>query len=681
MFIAQHTVNPAMINQWAAARFVIPPPEPVLSPPVSKPHCRTQVRIGARESEQRAAGASCSEPVVRLTLSPDQTGDPMLDRRQFLLTTAATAALASTTTTLAAAVTPAAQLDALFDSFMAADLDRSPENTTALGLDTGARAWEKARLDDRSLASIAGDKLRNTEQLNRLKALDRTSVSGMDQINYDVVMFGLQSEEVANARYDYGPGGAGAPYVISQLTGAYSAIPDFLDSQHQIVTKVDADDYLARLGGFATALDQEVEVVRHDAKLGCIPPDFALGKTLDQMTKLRASAPADAVLVTSVARRAKEKNIPGDYAGDAAKIVADKVYPALDRQIALVKELQTQATHDAGVWKLPAGDKYYADSLIFWTTSPLSPEEIHKMGLDVVGQYSARIDAIMKSRGMTKGTVGERLRAMYDDPQFRYPNTDEGKEKLLADLNVKVKTVRAKLPQYFGTLPKADVIIKRVPKYTEAAAPGGYYQPPSLDGTRPGTYYINLRDTAEVPSWTLPTLTFHESIPGHHLQGSIAQEATLPLIRKISFFSAYLEGWALYAEQLTDEMGMYDDDPFGRIGYLHDAMFRGVRLVVDTGMHAMRWSREKAIAYYTDTLGDPVASATTEVERYCVWPGQACSYMLGKLTILRLRDKAKAALGPRFDLRKFHDAILLCGAVPLTVLETVVDAYIRANRT
>jgi uncharacterized protein (DUF885 family) len=604
----------------------------------------------------------------------------MLDRRQMLLSGAAAAAFVSAGAPMAFAQTPAAKLDQIFDSFVAAGLDRSPEGTTSLGLDTGARAWEKSKLDDRSLASIAGDKKRNTEQLQKLQAFDRNSVSGMDQINYDVVMFGLQSTEVADHRYNYGPSGAGAPYVISQLTGAYSGIPDFLDSQHQIATKTDADDYLARLDAFATALDQEIEVVRHDVALGCMPPDFALSKTLDQMTKLRGFAPADAVLVTSLARRAKEKNIPGDYAGMASKIVESKVYPALDRQIALVKSMQAHATHDAGVWKLKDGDEYYADSLISWTTSTMKPSEIHQTGVDMVKMLSSRIDAIMKQHGMTKGTVGERLRGMYNDPKFRYPNTDAGKEKLLADLNVKVKTVRAKLPQYFGVLPKADVIIKRIPKYTEAAQPGGYYQPPSLDGSRPGTYYINLRDTAEVPSWTLPTLTYHESIPGHHLQGSIQQEASLPLIRKVSFFSAYIEGWALYAEQLADEMGMYDDDPFGRIGYLHDAAFRGVRLVVDTGMHAMRWTREQAISYYTDAIGDPVASATTEVERYCVWPGQACSYMLGKLTILRLRDKAKAALGPRFDIHQFHDAILLCGAVPLTVLETIVDAYIKAKQ-
>ncbi|MBN9578375.1 MAG: DUF885 domain-containing protein [Alphaproteobacteria bacterium] len=257
---------------------------------------------------------------------------------------------------------------------------------------------------------------------------------------------------------------------------------------------------------------------------------------------------------------------------------------------------------------------------------------------------------------------------------------DAGKEKLIADLNVKVRTVRAMLPKYFRTLPRADVVIKRVPKYIEEGQAGGYYNSPSLDGSRPGIYYINLRNTAEVPSWTLPTLTYHEAIPGHHLQGAIQQEVNLPLIRKVSFFSAYAEGWALYAEELADEMGLYKNDPFGRIGYLHDAMFRAVRLVVDTGIHAMHWSRDKAIAYYVGAIGDPVPAATTEVERYCVWPGQACSYMLGKLAILRLREKAKRDLGAKFDLRDFHEAILRAGAVPLHVLDTVIDGYIRKAR-
>lgn len=301
-------------------------------------------------------------------------------------------------------------------------------------------------------------------------------------------------------------------------------------------------------------------------------------------------------------------------------------------------------------------------------------------GLKLVDDLTARCDEKMRAQGLTKGTVGEQFRALYDEPKYRYANTDDGKAKLLADLNLKVQAVQARLPQYFGVLPKAKVEIRRIPAYTEAGAPGGYYQPGSLDGSRPGAYYINLRDTAEVPSWTLSTLTYHEAIPGHHLQLSIAIEAPLPLIRKFSFFSAYIEGWALYSEQLAQEMGMYQSDPLGEIGYLHDALFRAVRLVVDSGLHAKRWSREKAIAYYVATLGDKDASATTEVERYCVEPGQACGYMLGKLTWLRERARAKTALGDKFDIRHFHDAGLTNGAVPLDVLPVVIDRYIAAAK-
>lgn len=574
----------------------------------------------------------------------------------------------------------AAELNKLYDAFMDELLTRSPEFTTSLGLDVGARAYEKAKLGDRSLAQVARDKARNTDQLHRLEALGRDGLTGNDAIGYDVVHYGLATSEVANQRYDYGGGGAGVPYVVSQFGGAYQGIPDFLDSQHSIETKADADAYLSRLAAFATVLDQEGEVIKHDAGIGVAPPDFVNDRTVGLLTTMRKPAPNKSSMVASIVRRTKDKNIAGDWASQATKIVAEQVYPAVDRQIALFKEMRPAAVHDAGVWRLPNGKQYYADSLIGWATTDQSPEEIHKIGLDVVTDHTRRIDELMKANGLTQGTVGERFAGMYKDPKFQYANTDAGKAQLIADLNVKVEQIRAMLPKYFGVLPKAGVVIKRVPPEIEQGQAGGYYQPPTLDGKRPGIYYVNLRNTGEQPKWSLPTLTYHEAIPGHHLQGSIQQEANLPLIRKVAGFSAYAEGWALYAEQLADEMGLYDHDPMGRIGFLHDAMFRGVRLVVDTGMHAMRWSREEAIKYYMDAIGDSKEGTTTEIERYCVWPGQACSYMLGKITILRLRDKAKAQLGARFDIRKFHDAILTCGGVPLAVLDPIVDAYIAANK-
>jgi uncharacterized protein (DUF885 family) len=608
----------------------------------------------------------------------------MIDRRTLLLAAASAAALApaagafagSATSPVTSPVTSHDALNALFDAFMKEALDLQPEGVTSLGLDTGPRADQKRQLTDRSRAGIDRTNALNADQLRRLDAVDRAALSPVDQVHYDTVRYVTQNQVDAARRFAYAGGAAGAPYVINQLSGAYHDLPDFLDSQHGIETRADADAYLARLDAVALAIDQECDQARHDAGLGVVPPDFVLDRTLVQLKALRDTPVESSTLVQSLVRRAKEKTLAGDWAGPAAKIVAEKIQPAIDREIALVNTLRARATHDAGVWRLPDGEAYYRASLLSWVTTARPPEEIHAIGLERVAELSAEMDTLMRAQGLTQGTVGQRLRGMYEDLKFRYPNTDAGKDKLLADLNLKVRDVQARLPQWFGTLPKTAIEIRRVPKYIEEGSPGGYYQGGSLDGKRPGAYYINLRDTKEVPSWTLPTLTYHEAIPGHHLQISLAQEADLPLIIRTSGYSAYQEGWALYAEQLAVEMGMYENDPWGRIGFLHDACFRAVRLVVDTGLHAERWSREKAIRYMVETLGDQEESATTEIERYCVWPGQACAYMIGKLDWLRLRDKAKAALGPRFDIRKFHDAGLLNGAMPLEVLDRMMDAWI-----
>ena len=602
-----------------------------------------------------------------------------MNRRQLLATSGA-AVLAGATGAFAASGTGGA-LNALFDAFVSEGLDISPEGVTSLGLDTGARAGQKSKLTDRSPAGAEKQQAMNLDQLRRLEAFDAKALSPADALNRDVVLYGQRQQSAAYKRFKYNGGAAGSPYVLNQFGGsAYHDLPDFLDAQHQIATREDAQAYLSRLDAFATALDQDGESTRRDQALGVTPPDFVLDNTLGQLRGLRGASADKSVLVQSLVRRTKDKGIEGDWEKQATQIYQDKVIPGFDRQIALAETLRKTATHDAGVWRLPDGAAYYAASVASWTTTTLTGDEIHRRGLELVASLSARADVAMKAQGLTKGTVGARYRAMYDDPRYRYDNTDAGKAKLLADLNVKVATVQARLPEYFGVLPKAKVEIRRIPAYTEAGAPGGYYQPGALDGSRPGAYYINLRDTAEVPSWTLPTLSYHEAIPGHHLQGSIALEAPLPLIRKLSFFSAYIEGWALYSEQLAEEMGMYKDDPLGQIGYLHDALFRAVRLVVDSGLHAKRWSREKAVAYYVSVLGDKQASAVTEVERYCVAPGQACGYMLGKLTWLRERDRAKAALGGRFDIHAFHDAGLTNGAVPLDILPKVIDRYIAAAK-
>jgi uncharacterized protein (DUF885 family) len=595
----------------------------------------------------------------------------MLDRRRLLATIAAVP-FAGQALAQGAAAPDTSKMYAMFDGWVQDDLRRYPEGATFLGLDKGSLAWTKGALHEVSIAASENEITLNRARLAALHALGRKAMSGMDAVNYDVVDFQMSVQD-EGSRYPF----LGGPYELSQLTGAYQGTPDFLDNQHGIETKQDADDYLARLYALGAQMDGELEITRHDVALGVVPPDFILDKALIQMRAMHDKDAADAPLVQSVARRTKAKGVAGDYQGEAGRLYDEQVRPALGRQIDYLQTLRAGASHDAGVWKLKDGAAFYATALKQATTSTIDPEEVHRTGLELVASHQGQIDAIMRKQGLTRGTVGERFAALYKDPKYQYPNTDEGKEKLIADLNLKVQGVTARLPAWFGVLPTARLEIHRVPKAIEAGAPGGYYNPPPLDNSRPGIYWINLRDTAEVPRWVLPTLTFHEGIPGHHLQGSIANHASLPLIRKTIWFSGYGEGWALYAEQLAGEMGMYDDDPLGHVGQLHDSMFRAVRMVVDSGMHAKRWSREQAVKYYVDTLGDKETSAITEIERYCVWPGQACSYMVGKLTWLKLRAAAKAALGPRFDIRKFHDAGLLCGATPLDVLGGVMQGYMK----
>jgi uncharacterized protein (DUF885 family) len=324
--------------------------------------------------------------------------------------------------------------------------------------------------------------------------------------------------------------------------------------------------------------------------------------------------------------------------------------------------------HDAGVWRLPAGESYYAMALKYNNTTDLSPDEVHQMGLDQVRDLHGQLDTMLRAQGYTRGSVGDRLNALNKEPRFLYPNTDAGRAELLASLNAQMRDIQPLLPRMFNRIPKARMEIRRVPVAIEAGAPGGYAQAPSLDGSRPGAYYINLKDTHEWPKNGLPTLTYHEATPGHLFQGSLARETgELPLYRRTQGFSAYNEGWALYAERLADELGVYADDPFGRIGYLQSYLFRAVRLVVDTGLHHKRWSREQAIRYMVENAAEPEGSATREIERYSVWPGQATAYKIGQTVIARLREEAEQR--PGFDIKRFHDAVLLGGSMPLTVLE------------
>ncbi|MFK0298298.1 DUF885 domain-containing protein [Brevundimonas sp. NPDC090276] len=614
----------------------------------------------------------------------------MMDRRRLLMTAAlggafaasgAARALAQTADAPAAnqAVGPAsAQFLALLDKIAQEMILSDPETLTMLGMDRGPMAQARFKLSDRSQAKIDADKVKFKEAMSAVKAIDKRQLTTTEQTYYDSLEF-FGDTLMMGDRFPYGGGFSPSPYTVSQLGGAYQQIPDFLDSQHRIEAADDADAYLSRLSDFAKGLDDERTRMQAEFSAGAVPPDFVIDRTLTQMGAITGTAAADSVMTTSLARRAAEKNLPGDWAAKAEAILTNEVYPAIQRQADALKAVRPGATHDGGVWRLPDGEAYYRFGLQYYTTSSMTPDEVHQMGLEQVADISSRADALLKAQGLTQGTVGERIAALGKDPRFVYPNTDEAKEELIKELNVQMVAMQARMPEYFGRLPKSPCDIRRVPKAIEAGAPGGYYQSPALDGSRPGAYYINLRDTAEWPKWTLPTLTYHEAVPGHHFQIALQQEQPdTPLLMKVMGFSAYSEGWGLYSEQLADEIGAYENDPFGKIGYLQSLMFRAARLVVDSGLHHKRWSREQGIRYMVDTLGDQETSIATEVERYCVWPGQASSYKVGHTTWVRLREDAKRRLGARFDIKGFHDTGLNLGGVPLTVLERTMNAWTPA---
>jgi uncharacterized protein (DUF885 family) len=606
------------------------------------------------------------------------------DRRQFLVQSGALVGLAVAAALRApgavADATPDAtqRLDALFDVFMAERFAKNPQLLTSLGLDKDQYAWARSQLNDASLERVAAAKLENAARLTRLHDFGRAGLTGRDLANYDTVEF--QMETLARAA-PIAYGDYVRPYVVSQLTGSYQEVPTFLDRQHKLESREDAEAYLARLRAFAVVLDQETARVQHDAELKVVPPDFLIERTLGQMGELRRAAPADSILTTSLATRATKLKLSGDYSAQASRLVADEVYPALDRQMKAIGDLKGRAGHEAGIRHLPQGEELYRVALRFATTTDMTPAEVHELGLTQARQIHAQMETLLRKLGKTHGTVTERVQALMKDPSYLYPDTDAGRAQVLEYCNGLLAALQPHLPKYFNILPKVPVEIRRVPEYTQAGAPEGYYNTPALDGSRPGAFYINLRDTNELPRWTLPTLVYHESAPGHHFQLALVLEMpALPLIRKAGGgFSANTEGWALYAEQLVDEMGLYDADPVGRLGMLQSAIFRAARCVVDTGIHTQGWSRERAIDYMVETTGDKRSSMTSEVERYCTWPGQACSYKVGQTQWLKLRAQAQRRLGARFDIRAFHDAGLTAAPMPMSVLGGVIDNWVRSQ--
>lgn len=608
-----------------------------------------------------------------------------MDRRYFLA--AGTAFVGSVSSAFAqSAKKPQSRNPALqqvCDQAYAGYLNISPILCTSFGVDKGPYAKQKARLEGDTDAERASYGALLQTSLKALDKIERNALSGMDRINFDTLKWQWSTALIGWRDFAYGvkaPSQQQAPYVITHLTGMAQALPDFLDSNHQIVNRDDADAYIARLERFGPVLDSEIVHFREDVAAGARPPAFILQRALTGLKGWRAQSAQDNVLITSLARRIREKGLGAagniDWVAKAQVLVEGPIHQALDAQIAALQAELPKASNDAGVWRLPKGDEYYGLMIRAGTSTQLTPEEIHKIGLEKVAELTALADQLLRAQGLTQGTPGERLAALYADPRFIAPDTDAGRAQVMASARALVDKVTQRLPHYFSTLPRAKLIIRRPPPVNEGAGPA-YYLAGSVDGVRPGSYYLPLAHTSGSPSWTLPTLTFHEAIPGHHFQNSLLIEnQAIPLVRKlnlakgISDFNAYDEGWALYAEQLGDEMGMYADDPFGRIGYVDDALFRAGRLVVDTGLHHMRWSRTQAVDYMTGLTGKRTESEH-EIDRYSVWPGQALGYMVGKIQWLKLRGAMQARQGKSFDIRRFHEVGLNAGSTALDVLEQV----------
>jgi uncharacterized protein (DUF885 family) len=575
----------------------------------------------------------------------------------------------------------------VLDSIADQVLGFSPETATSLGVDVGPRAGLRARLSDGSPAGNAAFARATLGMQAQIKSIDRASLSPADQLRRDTVAYTLDRAQEAKpffyANAAQGLFGGTSPYVVSQQNGALSGTPEFLDSQHPINSASDAEAYLSRVAAFAKALDVETAQIRDDAARGVMPPDFIATNVIGQIKGFRATSPASQKLVTSIATRTAAKNIPGNWGPRAQKMVESLVYPAVDRQLAAFTEATRNAPHTAGVQRLPMGDDYYKWALRLGTTTETSAAEIHKLGLAQNTELKARMDVLLRKQGMTQGTVGERGQALNKDPKQLYADDDAGRAQLIAFLNEKVAAVRPLMPRLSHLGLKADVMVKRVPADIQDGAALGYMNFASLDGKRPAIYYVNLKSTSLWPKYQLATLTAHEGIPGHTWQGAYLAEhhAEIPLISSLIGFNAFVEGWALYAEQIVDEAGLYADDPFSEIGYLQAQQFRACRLVADTGLHSMRWTREQTVKFLVDETGKGEGAMTSEVDRYCASPGQACGYKMGHNEIIRLRGVAQQELGSKFDLAGFNDTLVKTGGMPLSLLPTAVDAYVKSAKS
>jgi uncharacterized protein (DUF885 family) len=565
-------------------------------------------------------------------------------------------------------------------------LVNNPELFTQVGIVDGTVFdWNSGKLATVGVKKRDDDYAMAERFVRQVKEFDRAKLDRQDQLTYDILLDQWDTA-LSFKRFDWLS--SEGLYPIAPMWGTQVQLPTFLETQHVVKNEKTARNYVKRLEATGDKLDAVTGEMLRQAKTGVVLPISLLEKADSGIKDTVSSSPQDNPLVTTFVERMKRaKGLDtaeqSELTREATEAVKNRVYPAYARMTAALESQRPAATNQAaGVGRLPDGAAYYAAALKQMTTTDYTPEQVHALGLSEVARVSAEIGTLLKSQGLSTGTVAERVQALHKDSRFLLPNTDEGRKQLLVRYQQILDEVNARMPEYFRTVPSGKLLVQRVPTSAENNVTAAYYQPAAMDGSRPGTFFANLRDVSETATWTMKTLAYHEGIPGHHFQISIAMNLkNLPLIRQEPLYSAYAEGWALYAERFAAEIGMYKDDPFGDVGRLEAELFRAARLVVDTGLHARGWTREQAITYMVTTIGMNESEVITEVERYMGNPGQACAYKVGQLKILELRERAKAALGPKFNLKDFHAVVLENGGVPLTLLEKLVDEWIARTKT
>ncbi len=566
-----------------------------------------------------------------------------------------------------------ALLDEVADNLLAL----FPDTATSLGLDVGGRAALKSQLTDRSEAGKQRIATQVRADLDRVSSFDPNGLSHATRTSFEVVK-SAYATALEGFALPYGDITVGSwrntPYVVIQNVGAYLDVPRFLDTDHRIEASSDAEAYLSRLQSYALQLDGELDRIQAARAMGLVPPGFLIDKAIGQLTLSIQGTRAGGSIVESIDRRTAD--IAGNWAERARTIAVQEVAPALERQLAELQAQRRVASDDPGIAARPRGEEFYRWALRASTTTTMTPDEIHELGQEELRELHAQMDTILKEVGYTQGSVGERMQALAEDPRYRFAEGDPGRAEIMAFIDEQLEWIRAQMPRAFNTLVDPNMEVRRLPPEEEPGAPGAYGGAGSVDGTIPGRYWINLRTTRLHSRYSLADLSFHEAIPGHIWEGEYSR--SMPLIRSMLAFNAFSEGWALYAEQLADELGAYETDRVGRLGYLQSLAFRACRLVVDTGLHAKGWTREQGVRYFVEVNGSNPEEVASEVDRYCSWPGQACGYKVGHTEINRQRQKAEAALGSAYDLKAFNDTVVLGGNVPVDVLGRNVDEYIRA---